>query len=375
MHCDVSPDNILVSFDGSVKVVDFGLARLLDSLDVGEAPRAGKLPYMAPEQLRSERLDARADLFAMGVVLYELVTGVRPFDGVNPAHDRAPLAPRKRQSSLPRRLETVILRALEPKADDRFATAAQMADALEHFLERSGKRVSSMHLAALMRELFGAASESLETLESEDVRPRTEALLSDERGVPPPLESQLLPRDPGVQVPLRVPTSKHWRRRVRVTGAVIGLVGASAWGVKTLIAHRTVPQAVGLSVAPPPPAPQNRMPAPPGPPAPKPSQPFASSESPRTRTANIRKAPSRKTGKVALLVNPWADVFFQGKQLGQTPLPPLELPAGEVTLTLVNDELSIREEVHLEILAGQTVIHKVDLFDAFAARHGATKTP
>lgn len=392
VHCDVSPDNILISFDGSVKVVDFGLARLLDSLEVGEPPRAGKLPYMAPEQLRGERLDARTDLFAMGVVLYELVTGVRPFDDDHAAHDVLPRAPRKRQSSLPRRLDPIILRALAPTAEGRFASAAQMADALERFLERSGKRVGPVQLAGLMRELFGSATEAPETLEPEDARPRTEPLPSRERGEPALLESQLLPRDAVVPGARPLPEPRRAQRRWLAASAVLALAGAGGWGLRQLLVDRAIVAAVAvLPREPPPPtgvptvlplpaqdaAPVTRAPLPEPlertPPR-RPSRASVPTRKVRGHGAAMRES-VLVTGTVTLLVHPWADVFYQGKQLGQTPLSPFELPAGKVTLTLVNEELSIREDIHLEVLAGKTVTQKVDLFDVFARRHGAAKTP
>ncbi|HEV2105162.1 MAG TPA: protein kinase, partial [Candidatus Eisenbacteria bacterium] len=158
VHRDLKPSNVMVSREGRLKVLDFGLAKLdADSdLDLTSAPTAagplshagqvlGTVPYMAPEQLRGRTVDARADLFSFGVLVYELAAGSRPFTGPTPAdvssailRDEAPPLTGAR-ADLPADLERIVGRCLEKNPRDRFQTALDVVNelrALRRALER-----------------------------------------------------------------------------------------------------------------------------------------------------------------------------------------------------------------------------------------------
>ncbi|MGE0043870.1 MAG: protein kinase [Vicinamibacterales bacterium] len=143
VHRDVKPANVFLTADGRVKVLDFGLAKLAgagaaDGSDPTEmfasAPgtTAGTVAYMSPEQARGEPLDARSDLFSAGVVLYELATGRRGFDGATTAIvfdgilNRVPVPPSALNPGLPAGLDTIIARALEKDRERRYQSAADM---------------------------------------------------------------------------------------------------------------------------------------------------------------------------------------------------------------------------------------------------------
>ncbi len=150
IHRDLKPGNVMLARDGRLKVLDFGLARpamTRQALDLTRATTVegpltvagelvGTLPYMAPEQLRGEPLDARTDLFALGIVLFELLTGRRPFEGSTPAtlssailRDPPPPISSLRPDA-PAHLVTLITRCLEKEPSRRFASAAEVASAL-----------------------------------------------------------------------------------------------------------------------------------------------------------------------------------------------------------------------------------------------------
>jgi eukaryotic-like serine/threonine-protein kinase len=137
VHRDIKPANLLLEASGRLKLTDFGVARMQDS----EATRTqgamvGTLKYMAPEQVQGQKIDARADLFAVGVILYQLLTDQRPFDGENEfaiIHQiigHTPAAPSSVNARLPGAIDAVVQRALAKKPEDRFPTAADFAAAL-----------------------------------------------------------------------------------------------------------------------------------------------------------------------------------------------------------------------------------------------------
>ena len=164
VHRDVSPHNILVTIDGTVKVVDFGVAKALGQMhnQTVAGQIKGKVAYMAPEQITGSPVDARADIHSMGCVLYEATTGSPPFLGENdPQIMQAVLTghyalPTKFVRGYPPELEAILARALAPTPRMRFADAEQMRVALEEWLARSGPIVTPSHVAAVVRERSGA---------------------------------------------------------------------------------------------------------------------------------------------------------------------------------------------------------------------------
>ncbi|WP_435011955.1 protein kinase domain-containing protein (plasmid) [Tundrisphaera lichenicola] len=164
VHRDVKPANILIEGDtGTPYVADFGLAiREEDSLM--ERNIAGTPAYMSPEQVRGEghRLDGRSDIFSLGVIFYELLTGKRPFRGstmmeiFHQVTSDDPPPPRSLDEAIPTELERICLKALAKRASDRYAMATEMADDLEHWAEEP--RTSRKQVAIIPRGLrsFGA---------------------------------------------------------------------------------------------------------------------------------------------------------------------------------------------------------------------------
>jgi tRNA A-37 threonylcarbamoyl transferase component Bud32 len=163
VHRDVSPSNVLVSYDGAVKVSDFGIAKwAFQRTRTQEGTLKGKFAYMSPEQCRAKPVDRRSDIFALGAILYELTTGTAPFTGASEldilnqiATGRAaPPAWPEAMGTYPPALAEIVMRALSPEADDRFPTMQALQIALESFARASGLALSTVALASYVQQLF-----------------------------------------------------------------------------------------------------------------------------------------------------------------------------------------------------------------------------
>ena len=162
VHCDVSPHNILVGTDGRARLVDFGVANGILQGDPDENEKVkGKFGYMSPEQARGESVDRRSDVFSLGIVLYELTTGERLFQGETPAHTLRMVAsgrvasPARMFPGYPEKLAAIVMTALEPDLERRFQTAEDLQGALEQYLVEERMLVSQASVGQLVRRVLG----------------------------------------------------------------------------------------------------------------------------------------------------------------------------------------------------------------------------
>lgn len=161
IHRDVSPSNVLVSYDGAVKVCDFGVAKATSRThQTAHGVLKGKISYMSPEQARCLPIDRRSDIFSIAIVLYELTTLTKLFRGASDLEVMKRLTegnippPSTLRADYPRELERILLKALSAEPDHRYATAQQMQLDLEAFARDQRLALSSVNLERLMVELF-----------------------------------------------------------------------------------------------------------------------------------------------------------------------------------------------------------------------------
>lgn len=161
IHRDVSPANLLVTFEGEVKLVDFGLAKAANRItQTKSGVLKGKFAYMSPEQLADQPIDSRHDLFSLGIVLHELLTGGRLFRRDTDMQTLAAISqcevppPSTRNSEIPPELDAIVLRVLDKDRTKRFADGQSFRFALEEYLRQSRQPSSNVHLAKFMQQLY-----------------------------------------------------------------------------------------------------------------------------------------------------------------------------------------------------------------------------
>ncbi len=354
VHRDVSPQNIFITYDGIVKVLDFGVAKARNRASVTSGGQVkGKFSYMSPEQARGGEVDPRTDVWALGVVLFETATATRLFEGrddqmaVREAVLRGDVpSARARNPVVPAELDAIISCALERELDLRTPTAAALQRDLEAWLRKRADAPNTQALSAAMHELFGdrilKKSQLIESVREGSVRLAQLPVV-----LKPPTERSM-PEGPISR------SLKSGSGKVALTIAALAVVGAAVFlGLN--------PHALDA------PAP---VIAPEAPPAPEPEEDEAPdvAESPEVKAAvpaaATARAPVRKRaakGRLSLETTPWTQVWFQGRNLGDTPLLEKTLPAGKQSLKLLNPDKGIKQVIEVEIQPGQTTVLKVKL--------------
>lgn len=385
VHRDVGPENLLVAFDGHLKVVDFGIAQArLSGGASSSGVLRGKLAYMAPEQRSGRLVDARADVYALGVVLHELLGGTPPdADGASPL------------AVVPEALASVIRRALAPAPGDRFTSAREMLGTLES-LPPGSEPYSEERVASFLVELFGPAAVAGELPLAQPIRtqpllittpitqPLTDAVVP--WPVTRPITSSLPVTSPPEPVRAVVPETTPKVRRGRsvravlLFGALLAVMsgaGVLQRGPSPTADASTVPAETAAPAA-------HRAPAAASSTAADaPGLPSAVAEPLRTESqkapasaATVRKRPrSRRTpppapaeahgeGALSVRVHPWAEVELDGRSLGLTPLSAVPVTSGRHQLVLRNPELGLERKLRVTIRAGAEVLVKEDLLES-----------
>jgi serine/threonine-protein kinase len=304
IHRDIKPANVMIGKSGGVKLMDFGIARDQAFGDLTETGTGlGTPSYMSPEQILGDKLDFRSDMFSLGIVLYQMLCGRKPFvedEQKSVMHkirlERYP-PPRRLNPEIPRELERILARCLMKRKEDRFRSTQDLVLALERFIS---KRVEMNYHARLVLFL------------------RDEKVISDEEA-----DAQLHPAVAGGYKKPALPGPLGWagiKRLASVLGAIVGVMAV-------LLAFVHASQ-IGAPV-------QAALPPPPPPPKPP--------------------------GFLKVLVEPWADVYLDGKLVDTTPFSrALAIPEGDHHIELRNPFYA-KESRNVSIKRGTTATLKVAL--------------
>ncbi|MBL8940536.1 MAG: serine/threonine protein kinase [Archangium sp.] len=352
VHRDVSPSNLMVTYHGAVKVVDFGVARAASNLSqTASGTMKGKVGYASPEQVRGEELDRRSDVFALGVVLHELLAGERLFKrdtdlaAMHAILTGAVRPLREVRPDVPPALEAIVTKALHLDREARFQTAAELGDALARWLMSVGHVRSERLIADFLARTFPP--------ERRDARLRA-ANTPGQAGV----DQAFLEQVPSHLSPIRSAATAAARPPARASGwglsvAIVVLGLAFALMGKSLlerppVVEQVVGEQVGVVFGEPVIVAQAHA---------EPDEPVAALP---LVVAPPPLPPKRvERGRLTLETSPWSEVFFKGRKLGDTPLVDVSLPAGVQVLTL--ESSGRRHTIEVEIAPGRTTIRKLKL--------------
>jgi serine/threonine protein kinase len=248
VHRDVSPQNVIIGYEGEVKLVDFGIARARGASDSGlrEGAVKGKYPYFSPEVVEGAEVDLRADVYATGVVLYQMCCGRLPHEGKMVQAMQSIVAgrfppPRTVNPALAPELEHIILTAMAHGPADRYPSSEALGAALSEHLHRSGARLTPRALGELMTFFFEPEllAEGVDLKPARSVIERVPAWRRGARSPPPhaePTEEGPPPRGPEAEA--GVPRARERGRRGRALAALFPLAVLGVGSSAAVIAHR-----------------------------------------------------------------------------------------------------------------------------------------
>jgi serine/threonine protein kinase len=186
VHRDVSPSNLMASYEGGVKVVDFGVAKAAHrSQETRSGTVKGKISYLSPEQCRGGNVDRRSDLFSLGIVLWEMLTTERLYKRATDFEAMAAIVsepvppPSSRRPDVPRELDALVMQLLAKDPAERFQSASHLHEAIESVAVRIGSALSSAGLARYLRDLFGQRPEPWIEMQSRDAHPEVFTVTSE----------------------------------------------------------------------------------------------------------------------------------------------------------------------------------------------------
>jgi serine/threonine-protein kinase len=411
VHRDISPHNIFITNAGCVKLLDFGIAKATNSESrTATGYIKGKLAYFAPEQARAQSVDGRADIWSVGVVLWEMLSGTRLFRAetdvstLTATLEKQITPPSSLRSGIAPELDRIVMRALQRDVSVRYSSARDMRLDLERVALQTGRRTTTGSLARLMQDYFAQEiirqRKMVFDLLEHDMTSTGRSSQTPTAVRATSVTTRALAVDPSREDESLIRAKRNQKRLVWTLVAALLLtttVGAFAMCLLVL-QNRPSPPIEPTRVPPVPARAAEELrakpdradesthasamltsgaaePAQPSAPstgtqAPPPVTPVASAR----RTAShgrTRPAPTQatstspsvsgETGQLSLDSSPWSLVSMEGKLLGQTPLLGVRLSPGTHVLTLKNPELGLETQYAVTIEAGKTVARRVGL--------------
>jgi hypothetical protein len=342
VHRDVSPKNVMVTYEGTTKVLDFGVSKRIHQSHTGRL--TGTLGYMSPEQLRADPVDGRSDVFSLGVVLHECLTGVPLFSGrtlkqmIDEPLREPPEPPSALNDQVSGAVDAVVLTALEPDVARRFPSAREMARGIE---AAGGNEIWPAEMCGeLVAKLFPDRPEQTRAL-LQGLPPGAEDL-----GVPTPSaplfassatidqtrEEERVSKTFAPEGPATLAIARTFRRSWPARGAlggmaVLAVVGAAWWA---LFSGTSAPK-----IADPPPPPHAEAVAP------TPKSPAVITPDPASVTPAVVPEPAPAAPDFAWLTvdsRPWARITVDGKEIGVTPISRYRVKPGAHSLEAVRSD-------------------------------------
>jgi serine/threonine-protein kinase len=352
VHCDIKPANVMVLASGLVKITDFGIAMLPTGSRTFTGSIAGSPKYISPEQVVGRPVDARSDVFSLGAVLYEVLTGIPPFEGTavdeilfGVINDK-PAPPSGRNASLPQAFDDIVERALAKHPDDRYQSAAEMAEDLRHLalvgprdamgVAATGARAASLQPGDSTLSLYPAAND----VESGESTGASRAVAARPRAW------------------WRQPAVRYGVPAAAAVVTVAGLMLMSPGSRQDPAAARVAsPQADASSASPA----ASPLAARGGADAPSPQAPAAAPMAAAARPEAPAAGPA-ETARVGFAVTPWGEVWIDGRKTGITPpLREITLAPGKHTIEVRNTTFKpYRQSVELAADASIRIKHKFE---------------
>jgi eukaryotic-like serine/threonine-protein kinase len=392
VHRDVTPHNVLLSFDGAVKLTDFGIAKAGDRATTSGMLK-GKFAYMSPEQARGDALDARTDVFALGVTLWELLSGARLFEGdgdvavLRAVQERLIVPPARLNPGVSPALDAAVMRALERERARRWPTAHELERALAEVVLGGARSLEDTDVGAFLRRMFpeeGGVAEPAPGTASIPISLSTSAPPAPGPGepsasaeVPPAQATELVTPPPAEPGPTEIlPRTAPLRRRV------VGVLALAALAAAVTVALRAGhgllpgeqrrtgappaaegPRAVqgATSPATPPPA-SGAAVAPSEPTAPAPSSPapqLAAAPEASTAVEPGAAAPGKAgqgavRARLVIRAKPWAELRVDGKRAGYVQgSKTVRLPAGRHLVELTGPD-GVSGAYTVQLVQGRT---------------------
>jgi serine/threonine protein kinase len=396
VHRDVTPQNVVVSFDGAVKIVDFGIAKAATrEVETLAGTLKGKIGYMSPEQCRGQSVDRRSDIFAVGIILYELTTGKRlyhersDFETLKKIIEGPVPSPRDILPFYPAALNGIVVRCLQKDANERYQTARDLHTDLDAFARDNQLVTGTVPISQYMERVF---ADELAAQKSSDAAGLVFASQIATTSSSPSYLGESSRRSSQIEVPLVAARRQHLITRALQALVAVALVLAGGlfvwWRTRppsgapapSLAALPTASSGATTTAAQPPTTspPSSTAPAtPPSSTAPTAAAPaaagakagatVAAAPTPAPAVAPApaaplapgigppRPKPIAKPGDAHITIasDPRCEILVDGNPFGATPVVDLAVPAGKHTIMLLNSSVGIKEALKVSLSTGQ----------------------